>query len=669
MPNRILYSLDFCEHKPEAYADAVASHVLRPSRIWIGAGLPAEQAAIARALSDRLGDTISVEILDHASGLAAPREPDELLLLPEPDGPVLSDLLTQFIDRPARILAPVTPHYCRQRGLYVVTIPKSGSHMLYDLLRDMGLFHDEQGYLADDQMPQPSQWKSLDHAHTHMPAEDFFRRLAAAPRGGADHPFFATPAIFMYRNPCDIAVSEMNYYKRREKTALAYYARQFTDEQLLLRIIDEDPILDSLRRRMRHYVPWVHLPNVIPVSYEELVGARGGGDGREQLFCIWSLQLKLHVPGRPEYFAESIAFERSETFFKGKIGAHKAHFDKSHWSLIDAMRDDVMLPLGYDTATGLGEGYMPAHSAKWRKRPLNLTRQVEASPSTAGDVAELPYGSLHRYRGYILCWIGGRLFALPADVPAFNPQRDLVPAGVLQDMKTAPLLDKVDNAVRNVDEPHDEAAPQAIGAADAPEWLVRLAVLPVNVETYRGYNIVRIVEYFHAIPQGVTATGHLDDLRPYYAGNSIELAHAKIDRLVQEGVDNQPPRLIERVDYLEANIVECRGYYFGLPWNLGKVDVTVLPNKGQDGAGWVVDVDIERVHEQLMLQRPPQPAPKLLKTVGGCNLVLFQSGIFIIPQHLGGIDLRKSWSDLPQEIRVAKSMLEAERLIAQETQS
>ena len=66
-----------------------------------------------------------------------------------------------------------------------------------------------------------------------------------------------------------------------------------------LALIDDPWLFGSFRDRMAGFVPWLEFSNVIPVSFEELVGARGGGDDATQRRLIWSLQLKLHVPGSP----------------------------------------------------------------------------------------------------------------------------------------------------------------------------------------------------------------------------------------------------------------------------------------------------------------------------------------------------------------------------------
>jgi hypothetical protein len=81
----------------------------------------------------------------------------------------------------------------------------------------------------------------------------------------------------MYRNPLDVVVSEAFSYADPRNTPLAHYFSSFTMEERLLRLIGDDPLLSSLRKRMVRYLPWLRFPNVIPISFEELVGPKGGG--------------------------------------------------------------------------------------------------------------------------------------------------------------------------------------------------------------------------------------------------------------------------------------------------------------------------------------------------------------------------------------------------------
>lgn len=102
-------------------------------------------------------------------------------------------------------------------------------------------------------------------------------RPRRSPFGNRHHPFTTSPAPFIYRNPLDILVSKANYYHRDGNAAFSGYLQGRSFEERLPVLIDDPWLFGSIRDRIVGFVPWL-APNVIPVSFEELVGARGGGD-------------------------------------------------------------------------------------------------------------------------------------------------------------------------------------------------------------------------------------------------------------------------------------------------------------------------------------------------------------------------------------------------------
>jgi hypothetical protein len=92
----------------------------------------------------------------HAAGAVAAaswEDVDAVVLDSAPDE--LPAHLLQLVDLPGlRIVAPLTNGYYRNRPLFLVSIPKSGTHLLNKLVETMGyglgIVHDE--------FPQPGQW-------------------------------------------------------------------------------------------------------------------------------------------------------------------------------------------------------------------------------------------------------------------------------------------------------------------------------------------------------------------------------------------------------------------------------------------------------------------------------------------------------------------------------
>src|SRR5512134_505812 len=282
--------------------------------IWPDNELAREAARRAR----ELGCDVRLEAPDAAvqapGGGAVP-----CLLLTEKDPASLSRQLLRLIElKEGVVVAPRTRHAFDARPLFLISIPKAGTHLLYALARAFGY---DAGIILPD-WPKPRHWYCVEYSNSHTRATDFFvdtvRRSAF---GNRHHAFAVSPALFIYRNPLDIIVSEANYYHRDGNAIFGGYLKNRSFEERLLTLIDDPWLFGNFRDRMAGFVPWLDFPNVVPVSFEELVGARGGGDDTVQRRLIWSLQLKLHVPGRPDAFASQVFDPESATFNAGQIAS------------------------------------------------------------------------------------------------------------------------------------------------------------------------------------------------------------------------------------------------------------------------------------------------------------------------------------------------------------
>ncbi len=336
----------------------------------------------------------------------------DVVFLLETSANALSAALMDFIDVPVSIVAPITDHYFRRRALHMITVPKSGTHMLFELLSAFNLTN---GGPAQEAL-SPQHFYFLSPYNTHTVAREFLRELVGLPLRGADHPFFATPALFMYRNPLDVVVSEAFYCRDPEKSPVA---RALSSEfgERLLQLIGDDPLQGTLRIRMRRFEPWLRMRNVIPISFEELVGPDGGGTLIEQLKTIWSLQLKLHIPGSPAFYAAAVFCEQTNTFRKGAINSHLEFFTDSCYAAVRKLDQDFMHEFGYDIDDRFLPGYLPRHVERFRKRRLELTEPARSARPRDGNrtAPRFPAGAVIAYRGHLAAQVSNVCCALPRE--------------------------------------------------------------------------------------------------------------------------------------------------------------------------------------------------------------------------------------------------------------
>jgi hypothetical protein len=282
----------------------------------------------------------------------------------EPDA--VATALMSFLDLEAgTVIAPVTERHFSKSPLFLISIPKAGTHLLMRLAEVLG--YPRGGFGSSD--PPPGQWNTIEQQDTHARAPDILDDMLRR-HGLLDHPIVRSPALFIYRDPRDVLVSEANYYHRPGMHFSHGYLAKLSFRERLVRLIDDPWLLGSIRKRMADFAAWLDIPNVIPVSFEELVGVDGGGDDGIQRRVVWSVQLKLHAPGRTEAIARRLYDRDSPTFHAGQIGSWRKYFDREVQRRFGQLPQDFMRHYGYDPR-GRG-GPFPAHRETYRRRALDV---------------------------------------------------------------------------------------------------------------------------------------------------------------------------------------------------------------------------------------------------------------------------------------------------------
>jgi len=271
---------------------------------------------------------------------------------------------------------------------------------------------------SSDRDPRPGTWCTPVGYEYHAPCRELLANDWFNPLGR--QLFFRSPAIFVYRNPLDIVVSELDWFVKPEHSFSGYLNCCADDGERLSRLITDDSVMGSIRDRINRYIGWMNFGNVIPVSYEELVGASGGGENTQQADSIWSLQLKLHVAGCPEEFGRQLYDPGSATFSKGKIGRHKERFTDEHWIALEALPQDFMRALGY------AKGSVTSSQVDvMLNRPLVVKQLSDEKLYTPKLVRE-------NYHGWNIVEIAGQYFpvqqgqkiASPAEAMVFSHDHD-----------------------------------------------------------------------------------------------------------------------------------------------------------------------------------------------------------------------------------------------------
>ncbi len=315
--------------------------------------------------------------------------------------------------------------------------------------------------------------------------------------------------------------SESNYVYKDGKTALASYWARFSAEERLLRLIDDPWLMGNFRNRMGQFVPWLEMPNVIPVSFEELIGPKGGGDAALQRRLIWSLQLKLQIPGNPDAFAARVFNPRSLTFFAGQIGAWHGSFSPDVEKCYSALPQDFEAEFGYARSA---DGSIPIYSTRideFRRRKLSFSK---------ADFSSIPMTMEYGFLGFNLVSFGGRVYALAQSLGALD--MTTMSADELAVLPNAKTVDEVKHlAALSTLKPAEAAK---VATSGNPE-------IPQLVGVHRGFNLVRYAGKVYGLRQSL---GEID-LRD--GAELLEQRHGPADFII--GESNGEIRA--RVDALE----------------------------------------------------------------------------------------------------------------------
>lgn len=432
----------------------------------------------------------------------------DLVVISDGTGAEVSQALHACIGSPVAVIAPVTDHHSTKRTVFLMSIPKAGTHMLIRLFALMGLDR------SSDRDPQPGTWSTPVGYEYHAPCRELLANDWFDPVGR--QLLFRSPAIFVYRNPLDIVVSELDWFVKDENAFSGYLNCCADDGERLSRLIADDTVMGSIRDRINRYSGWINFGNVIPLSYEELVGSHGGGSDTQQSDSIWALQLKLQVAGSPEAFGSQLYDPGSATFSKGKIGRHLERFQSEHFSLLESLPQDFMKVLGYTTSSPLS-----SKITEFVHRPLVVKCLSTTLLYTPRLVRE-------NFLGWNIVELAGRYFPVRQGEQIASPIQAQTFSGEHEGFIT--LTDALAAILhRNVSECIPTVLPPTMGTT-------------LQVEGFFGFNIVRHNEYWYGFDQalGSFSIDSLDSL-------SIELLCKRKQCVTGEGIADVKAEILNLV--------------------------------------------------------------------------------------------------------------------------
>ncbi len=240
------------------------------------------------------------------------------------------------------------------RRVLANSIPKAGTHLLKRCLEalpgvfDAGVHLD----LRDSEGRMRARLHALPEggvASAHLVHEPRFARLVRE---------CDVAHVLIVRDPRDLAVSYAEYVPRAAHHYLhAHFAALDPDARLMAAItgVPGEVSWDSVALRdigavFAQFLPWRDEPDTLVLRFEDLVGARGGGDEREQRAAVARLSAHVGVAldARALEAAAASAFDpRSPTFRRGACGEWRERFSDAHAAAFERVAGGLLAELGY----------------------------------------------------------------------------------------------------------------------------------------------------------------------------------------------------------------------------------------------------------------------------------------------------------------------------------
>lgn len=239
------------------------------------------------------------------------------------------------------------------------SVPKSGTHLLVQILEALPDIRDWANFIASTPSLNLKETKGSVSARR-------LHNLASGELVGAHlfHSEEVRAAIkergilhyFIYRDPRDIIVSEVNYLtkmNRWHRLHKIFRGFENINDGYRYSIVGEPNqskfYYPNIAERFARYEPWISDPSVVALKFEDLRGPEALTWVRHIVKAHWSANAEsydLEVAMLKCY--KNINPERSHTFSQGRSGGWRNAFDEELKDLFKEVAGDLLIRLGYE---------------------------------------------------------------------------------------------------------------------------------------------------------------------------------------------------------------------------------------------------------------------------------------------------------------------------------
>jgi hypothetical protein len=283
--------------------------------------------------------------------------------------PVLGRILYLWKSRPRSSAVRQFRH--NGHGVLITSIPKSGTHLLEQLIQVIGLTlpYERQGVLQFyGWQPQENKRVQDDleyvtrmigsikpgrYLEAHLIPDP--RIIEAAERAGVR-------VIFIYRDPRAVVWSHVNHVFRFKGSKFhEFYTTRMPSREacidLVIRGAQSYPVefpeywLPDIRSSYSKFLGWRDQPSCLSVKFEELIGDQGGGSTERQLQTVEHILDYIGFPydqAALHRYSTQVYSQKTQTFFQGKTDAWRDAFTAENIQTFNRVAGDLLQTLGYE---------------------------------------------------------------------------------------------------------------------------------------------------------------------------------------------------------------------------------------------------------------------------------------------------------------------------------
>ena len=163
-------------------------------------------------------------------------------------------------------------------------------------------------------------------------------------------------ALFMIRDPRDLVLSQAHYIRRESRHPLHDRFRELRELKPRLEICirgDRTRGFLGVAERLRRFSGWLD-GGALPVRFESLIGASGGGDGERQASALGEIYRHLGLPADADCIrgrSRRTFSSASPTFRRGAAGQWREAFDDETKTLFKQQAGRELVRYGYEHDT------------------------------------------------------------------------------------------------------------------------------------------------------------------------------------------------------------------------------------------------------------------------------------------------------------------------------